>query len=405
MLFKLANNIKKKFSEWFYSGITPSNEANELIEWLIPKYKDWIKNHLSEIQDDLFTFNNITSNDLNAYLNSNYFFEHEFIEDNFIIIKSYLIKHIPVNELELNDPSITEWLIDMIAGILENKKIAYNDRDIKQLLHNLITNRIAQFNKITGKQYTEESLQQKLSELICGYLYMKINNNYIQAVNKGKDMQGKYSVLRSLNYLRKELLNSSIINDQFCQEHFNCSLDEFNKYGINTNNYTLKQLILNNDYTELENFARNIIIQQIKEYTEKAHGKRNKYLLELDNDDKIGQFYGEIDYDPHTVQFRDAPIVVYKDFTDANKDKILIGKFNEAHIDCIRRIDKSIFDKSKGYISECYYYEPSAFIDKTNGKYNIDEVAKILKADSRIEKVYLSPGMRGGALKRLAKLF
>lgn len=251
--------------------------------------------------------------------------------------------------------------------------------------------------------YTKEKLRKKLSELICGHLYIYINKNIPKFVNMCKNFKNTYNLLSGMNLVLLDLMKLPIITDEFCQDHFGCSLADFNKLSIDTSRYKLKQLITDDDYQELTDYLKKILKQQIKEILENTHEQRNKYLLELNNDDKIGQFYGEIDYDPHTIQFRDAPVVVYKDFLDNKKDKVLIGKFGEAHIDCINREDKDVFNKSNGYVSECYFYAPCVFIDTTNGKYSIDEVAQILKNDSRIKKVYLSPGRRGGQLKRLAK--
>lgn len=77
---------------------------------------------------------------------------------------------------------------------------------------------------------------------------------------------------------------------------------------------------------------------------------RNKYLLELNNDDKIGQLYGKIDYDLHNILLRDGPIVIYRN-NDTKEDKVLIGEYGDYHSDLFPQMinfDKSYF--GRGYI-------------------------------------------------------
>lgn len=59
ILFRLAYNENlKKIIHWFYlNHNTFTAEANQFLEWLIPKYKQWIKNHTTDIQNDLFALN------------------------------------------------------------------------------------------------------------------------------------------------------------------------------------------------------------------------------------------------------------------------------------------------------------------------------------------------------------
>lgn len=291
--------------------------------------------------------------------------------------------------------------------MLSNKQIGH-DPDIKQLLVNLTAERLIKFNKITGKQYTEDSLSKKLSSLICGTIYIQLDKLVERAV--ALSVRGRtYNVEQGVTFALKELCTESVITDEFCHDHFNCSLEQFNRFGKCVENVSDRAFISDTDWKELFDYFYDKVGQAVQDIIDGARTERNKYLLELDNDDKIGQLYGEIDYDPHNLQFRDAPIVVYRDFSDGGKDKILIGRYGEFHIECIRRVDPSIRTKCQSelgtFLSECYFYSPCAFIDTTNGDYSIDEIAKILKADSRIEKVYLSPGQRGGKLKRLAKKF
>lgn len=412
ILFRLAyNETLHKINQWLYiNHNTLTAEANQFLEWLIPKYKQWIKNHLTYIQNELFALN-IRTDEIDIYVNSYWDNEEDFVTDIYPEIKQYLAEHIPIDAQELEKPLEKNKIIIHVTCMLSDKKIGLSP-DVKQMLKNIIANRIVQFNKITGKQYTEESLSKKLSSLICGTIYIQLDKLVERGVFLSARRNGTYNIKQGTELALEELFAKPIITDEFCHDHFNCSLEQFNQFGKNIENVESgKAFISDTDWKELFDYFYDKVDQVVQDITSGARTERNKYLLELDNDDKIGQLYGEIDYDPHSLQFRDAPIVVYRDFSDGGKDKIIIGRYGEFHIECIRRVDPSIRtkcqSKSSGgvYLSECYFYKPCAFIDTTNGNYSVDEVAKILKADSRIEKVYLSPGQRGGRLKRLAKRF
>ena len=412
ILFRLAYNENlNKIVHWFYvNHNTLTAEANQFLEWLIPKYKQWIKDHKTNIQNDLFALN-VRSDEVDIYVNSYWNNEEDFVNDTYSDIKQYLAEHIPIDIQELDKPAEKDKIIIHVTWMLSDKQIGH-DPDIKQLLVNLVADRLVQFNKITGKHYTEDSLAKKLSSLICGTIYIQLDKLVERGVFLSARRNGTYNIKQGTELALEELFAKPIITDEFCHDHFNCSLEQFNRFGKNIENVESgKVFISDTDWKELFDYFYDKVDQVVQDITSGARTERNKYLLELDNDDKIGQLYGEIDYDPHSLQFRDAPIVVYRDFSDGGKDKIIIGRYGEFHIECIRRVDPSIRtkcqSKSSGgvYLSECYFYKPCAFIDTTNGKYSIDEVAKILKADSRIEKVYLSPGQRGGRLKRLAKRF
>ena len=407
ILSRLAafNEILYKIQHWLFINYnTLTAEGNQFLEWLIPKYKQWIKNHSADIQDELFEFN-IRSDDVDTYVNTYWNNEYDFANDAYQDIKQYLAEHIPIDIQELDKQK--DRIIASETQILSDRQIGH-DSDIKQLLVNLIADRLVQFNKITGKQYTEDSLSKKLSSLICGTIYIQLDKFVKRGV--ALSVRGRiYDVKQGAASALREICAESVITDEFCHDHFNCSLEQFNRFGKCVENVSDRAFISDTDWKELFDYFYDKVDQAVQDITSSARIERNKYLLELDNDDKIGQLYGEIDYDPHNTQFRDAPIVVYRDFSDGGKDKIIIGKYGEFHINCIKRVDPTIETKCQSelgtFLSECYFYKPCAFIDTTNGDYSIDEIAKILKADSRIRKVYLSPGRRGGKLKRLAKKF
>lgn len=157
---------------------------------------------------------------------------------------------------------------------------------------------------------------------------------------------------------------------------------------------------------------RNSIKETIINLNPEIRGNRTEYLLNLDNDDKIDQYYGSINYDPHDLGNRDAPIIVCREFNEDNtwKDHILIGTLGEHHYHVQDRhpeLMQRCLRDNKLWCSECYLFGKVAFIEKLgfSGYSSEKEVANILRTDSRILKVYLSPGRNGGLLKRLAKKF
>ena len=219
-----------------------------------------------------------------------------------------------------------------------------NFLQLKQIIKKIIDNKLVKL----------ESIQIKLSKLICEYIYSQI-----------------YKIIK--NNVQTDLIsaiNSLKIDDEFCYKHFNMSLSDKLNLSPTIN------LILDNDWQELLSYATGIY--------DKLHIKdRNKYLLELDNDNKIGQYYDEIDYDPHNVSFRDGPIVIYRDKN--NNDHVIIGRYGEFHHELIL----SNFDSI--HYGRGYWYKPCAFIDYKNQLgYNINELVSILYNDSRIKKSIFS---------------
>lgn len=308
-----------------------------------------------------------------------------------------------------------------ISGIIYNyktqnvEKCSYPD-DIKNILikeveelqnTQSILNKI---NKANNKQYTYDSLSDKISELACGYIYQQfysIINEFItqeqQLINTSQSIGPVFKAFREVI---KNYAQNFKITEEFCNNHFNCTYEDLNKLF----HFANKQYIINSkDYEEL-------ISDSFHELSIAIHNMNNsdiyKYLAELDNDDKIDQYYGEISYDPHNLLIRSGPIVVYRDFSiNPPKDIVLIGAAGEHHSTCIKKKDPEIFNKcinnNVSYMDECYFYKPyCCYIeqDRVSG-YSADEVVKILKADPRIERVYLSPGKQGGKLKRLAHCF
>lgn len=278
--------------------------------------------------------------------------------------------------LENQDWDIAELLNIDINEYRNNKQYQYNLEDI---LLSFVEDNKKQFKNIIQKIIDErskdinlEQIYPRLSKLICGHIYQlipKIINN----------IKTKYDIKFKLI----DLINAFIVDDKFCKENFNLSLNNILSLSPTIN------LILKNDFNELYNYVLDIYDQlHIKD--------KNKYLLELDNDDKIDQYYGEINYDPHNVSFRDGPIVIYRDKN--NKDHVLIGNYCDFHHELILK------NHNNKYYGRGYWYKPCVFIDyKGQIGYTIDELVNILKNDSRIKKVYLAPdGAHGGKLKRLA---
>lgn len=278
--------------------------------------------------------------------------------------------------LENQNWDIAELLNIDINEYRNNKQYKYN---LENILLSFIEDNKKQFKNIIQKIINErskdinlEQIYSRLSKLICGHIYQlipKIINN----------IKTKYDIRSKLI----DLINSFIIDDKFCKENFNVSLSNILSLSPTIN------LILDNDFNELENYVLDIYDQlHIKD--------RNKYLLELDNYDKIGQYYGEINYNPHNISLRNGPIVVYRDKN--GKDHILIGNYGDFHHELILK------NHDNKYYGRGYWYKPCAFIDyKGQIGYTTNELVNILKNDSRIKKVYLAPdGAQGGKLKRLA---
>ena len=324
--------------------------------------------------------------------------------------------HIPMNKTSLEsffNKEFSWYFEENIKSFLKKYKIIY-DNDIQQLLKQLINNEIYQpliqqilssqdnislFNELTGNKFSSVvEAKNKFDELQLGYCYPHIDeelNKVIQTENFKFLLQNYYP--QAIRFFGDKLFKKYVNIDQILKDHFNCTREIFKKY-ITTDLMHIDRANLNQE-----------IHKKIQDFSGLTNYKNDiyKYLVELDNDDKIGQFYGEIDYDPHSLSLRKAPIVVYRDFTSKPiKDIVLIGNSGDNHLSLINRdnIGHKATDNGQLYISECYWYDPCAFIDTTNGAYTIDEIVQILKNDPRIKKVYLSPGSQGGMLKRLAKL-
>lgn len=235
-------------------------------------------------------------------------------------------------------------------------------------------------NTLTNGNISYEKLKQRISNLICGNIYPKLAR-FIQQIKLRTDIRNRLETL----------INSFNIDDKFCQENFDLSFNQLNDI-FNFSSYRTLNFVNYEDWTELYNYTVDL-------FDSININDRNKYLLELDNDDKIGQLYGEIDYDPHNVSLRNGPIVIYRN-NDTKEDKVLIGEYGDYHSELVPQMT----NPDKAYFGRGYWYKPCAFIDGDHLiGYSIDELAKILKADPRIKKVYLTPNSRNGKLKRLAK--
>lgn len=280
--------------------------------------------------------------------------------------------------LDNQDFDIAELLNIDIQKYRNNKQYKYN---LENILLSFVEDNKKQFKNIIQKIINErskdinlEQIYSRLSKLICGHIYQLIpkiiNNIKIKANIRNKLIN---------------LINAFIVDDIFCKENFNLSLSNILSLSPTIN------LVLENDFNELENYVIDIYDQlHIKD--------KNKYLLELDNDDKIGQYYGEINYDPHNTNLRDGPVVIYRDKN--NKDHVLIGNYGDFH----HELNTENCNYDNYHYGRAYWYKPCVFIDYQGQiGYTINELVNILKNDSRIKKVYLAPdGAHGGKLKRLA---
>ena len=257
-----------------------------------------------------------------------------------------------------------QYMIEEILLSFQDEYIYY--QQLKKIIENLINEK--------SKNINLKQILSRLSKLICGHIYQLIPKIINDIKNKS-----------SIHYELIKLIDSFIVNDQFCQENFNLSLSNFLELS------PTRKLIQENDWQELVNYTTDIYDQlHIKD--------KNKYLLELDNDNKINQYYGEINYNPHNLNLRDGPIIIYKDKN--NKDHVLIGNYGDFHHELL------VNNYDGKHYGRGYWYKPCVFIDyKGNLGYTIDDLVNILKNDSRIKKIYLAPeGPRGGKLNRLAHL-
>lgn len=260
-------------------------------------------------------------------------------------------------------------------------------------------NQLKKLNEITNQNFTISTFIDKLNNTLY-YELSKLIDNMSEDDILNEDPESFVN----------ELLKRFKITETFCQNNFNCTLAELNNV---IDVQSVNKLIDYETYLSLINHCNEIIDQFFGYDNDNDKNKQTDYskslgtyLFELDNDDKIGKYYGEIDYDPKDEELRSGPIVIYKDY-NTQKNEVLIGKFGEYHYD-IMPLD--LFDKvtinnvGREYVSYCYFYAPyCAYIDKYNGAFHESEVVNTLKNDSRIKKVYLSPGQNGGKLKRLAK--
>lgn len=259
---------------------------------------------------------------------------------------------------------------------------------------NILVNRnqLEKLNEITNQNFTISTFIDKLN-----------NTLYYELSKLIDDMSEDDILSKDPESFVNKLLKRFKITETFCQNNFNCTLAELNNV-IDVQN--VNQLIDHETYLSLINHC-NEIIDQFFEYNDyKYTTSLGRYLFELDNDDKIGKLYGRISYNPQDEGLRSGPIVIYKDL-NTQKNEVLIGKFGEYHRDImpVDLFDKVAVNNAGGcYISYCYFYSPyCAYIEEYNGAFRESEVIDTLKNDPRIKKVYLSPGRRGGNLRRLAK--
>lgn len=233
---------------------------------------------------------------------------------------------------------------------------------------------------LTDENISYKSLSNKISSTICDNIRHKLHE-YMSSIHYKSDI--RYQLIK--------LTNSFKIDESFCTKNFNIPFMKLNDI-FHFTQYKPIQFINDSDFMNLYNSAVDIY--------ESAHiADINKYLLELDDDNKIGQFYGEINYTPHNISLRDGPIVIYRQ-KSTNKDVVLIGSSGDYHSD----LGQYIHDADQQHYDYGYYYRPCAFIDEARCTgYTTNKLAQILVADPRIKKVYLSPaGINGGKLKRLA---
>ena len=257
---------------------------------------------------------------------------------------------------------------------------------------------IQQYTQTNRTYKSVNEVTDRLYELEVGYCLINLTSFF---ANNKIDID-TLDIMQSLIQLTYKIMRKYINVDRILQEHWGITKKQFQEL------FPGAQLIFDNN-SEYFSELYTQVTKYIKQSSELLEKKKNiyEYLKELDNDDKINQFYGEIDYDPHDLWFRKAPIVVYRDFTcKPVKDIVLIGPDGDNHPNVIKvnNIGPKATKNGQLYISECYWYDPCAFIETTNGSYTVQEVARILKKDPRVFKVYLSPGPRGRKLKRLAKL-
>ena len=279
---------------------------------------------------------------------------------------------------------------------LNNKEYDYLVHGLTIWLINPVTDDIykiakqEQNNLMSSFKYTYEELKKKVSTLLSGYIYLHLDQSINNLKDDIEEYRNEHRTLREINNIvYYDIVDQYELTEQFCQEHFNISLEHMIKL---LKTVRAAELINNNDKQELEND----ISKKIQSILNDINTNNKTYLINLDNDDKINQPYGSINYDPHDLDKRDGPILIYRD--KEGKDHILIGDFGQHHID--------IWPKdmpNPTHVCEAYYYKPCAFIENRFKGYTDSEIINLLKNDLRIMKVYRSPGPSGGILYRLAK--
>ena len=350
---RLFTHFLQYFSIWYEFNdieLPPHYLPNDINHLLNQNFNYIVEDFLDNQQYDIIELINNIDNTVNKT-------DIKFFRENKNNIY-YPIENILLNFINL--PNYCNKLKAIISKVIKEK----NDNKVNALNGNI----------------SYEELKQRISNLICGNIYPKLTK-FIPQIKLRTKIHNQLATL----------INSFNIDDKFCQDNFNLSFNQLN--GIfNFSSYKTLDFVNYKDWTELYNYTIDL-------FDSVNISDRNKYLLELDNDDKIGQFYGEIDYDPHNISLRNGPIVIYRN-NDTKEDKVLIGEYGDCHSDLFPQMINS----DKSYFGRGYWYKPCAFIDGDHlTGYNLNELVEALKADSRIKKVYLSPEQHDGRLKRLAK--
>lgn len=276
-----------------------------------------------------------------------------------------------------------------LADIRKVKEYLLNNQEAKNFYETKVQDKKNKL-EILNKKYP--NFLKRLRAILFGEIYANLNE-YFQRFSRRRSRRRIEEFKR---YIMVDVLhNDPLLLDNILREHFNLNyVKDIQSLGISKE-----------DLIGLDPEDKNELLQGIDNIIKLHSGDSlqniYKYLLELDNDDKIGQFYGNIDYDPWNPDIRSAPIVVCK---DDDQTYVLIGKFGENHRGVLQR-HPDISKKCGDNFNEAYLYGECAYVDpsRSAGKLNSDEAVQILKNDQRIKKVYLSPGRRGGQLKRLAK--
>lgn len=299
---------------------------------------------------------------------------------------------------------VNQTFNDFVYDIINDQHYSYNIHasDIKKIHEYLSNNQKVKdyYNKkVQDKQNKLEIFNEKYPNLLnrfrtilFGEIYANLSTYFGRFSSRGNRRTADFQ-----RYIYRDVIPNMNLHDRILKEHFNLDYtNDLQPMGI----YHTDLGKLNPEDSEELNKAIN---EYVNLCSASGLQKIYDYLLELDNDDKIGQFYGEINYDPWSPMLRSGPIVVGKE-KDNNNTYVLIGKYGEHHINVLNR-HKDIKQKIGNNINEAFLYGKCAYVNKyqTGGQLSNTEAVEILKNDPRIEKVYLSPGKSGGQLKRLAK--